>query len=151
MFLIDGIIFSHVFVICIGMHRYSIWFKLSRTQLDLLKLTCIQFRMWVKVQVLLSCFQVTFYVRELKRIVGGVSTLVGNNEGSLVVQMRLPNIFGRGEKLQTEYSYGSQKTSTFNLSFTKPLRGNLNPVCVTNDTNLCSNWYLCVYCSMNKY
>ncbi|PNF44042.1 Sorting and assembly machinery component 50-like protein [Cryptotermes secundus] len=72
--------------------------------------------------------EVTFYVRELKRIVGGVSTLVGNNEGSLVVQMRLPNIFGRGEKLQTEYSYGSQKTSTFNLSFTKPLQGNLNPV-----------------------
>lgn len=80
-------------------------------------------------------FQITFHVRELKRIVGGVNTVVGNNEGSLVVGMRMPNLFGRGEKLHTEYSYGAKKTSSFTVSFTKPLRGSLSPMCVTNGTH----------------
>lgn len=77
--------------------------------------------------------QVTFHVHELKRIVGGVHTLVGNNEGSLAVQMRMPNLFGRGEKLQTEYSFGTKKTSGLNISFTKPFRGSLSPMYVKGD------------------
>ncbi|PSN40542.1 Sorting and assembly machinery component 50 [Blattella germanica] len=72
--------------------------------------------------------EVTFHVQELKRIVGGVNTLVGNNEGSLVVGMRMPNLFGRGEKLQAEYNYGNKKSVAFNVSFRKPLRGRLNPI-----------------------
>lgn len=67
-------------------------------------------------------FKVTFFVKELKRMIGGANTMVGNNEGSLVVSLRAPNMFGRGEKLQAEYSYGSRRTNNLSLSFVKPLR-----------------------------
>jgi len=85
---------------------------------------------WCNGAFVWSYFQVTFHVHELKRIVGGVHTLVGNNEGSLVVQMRMPNLFGRGEKLQTEYSFGTKKTSGLNISITKPFQGRLSPLYV---------------------
>ena len=64
--------------------------------------------------------QVTFEVQELRRIVGGINTLVGQNEGSLVLSCRLPNLAGRGEKLQGEYTYGTNKTTGVNLAFVKP-------------------------------
>nr|CAH7753791.1 unnamed protein product [Callosobruchus chinensis] len=67
--------------------------------------------------------EVTFNVKEHKRLTGGVSTQVGNNEGALLVGMRAPNLFGRGEKVQVEYSYGSKKTTNFNVAFIKPIRG----------------------------
>uniref|UniRef100_T1JDX0 Bacterial surface antigen (D15) domain-containing protein n=1 Tax=Strigamia maritima TaxID=126957 RepID=T1JDX0_STRMM len=67
--------------------------------------------------------EVTFYVDELKRIVGGVNTLIGNNEGSLVLGMSLPNVLGRGERVQCEYSYGTKNSVGFNLAATKPLTG----------------------------
>ncbi|CAG9862329.1 unnamed protein product [Phyllotreta striolata] len=67
--------------------------------------------------------EVTFNVKEHKRILGGVSTHVGNNEGVLQIGVRAPNIFGRGEKVQVEYSHGSKKTSNFNVAFIKPFRG----------------------------
>ena len=67
-------------------------------------------------------------MRELNRIIASINTIVGNNEGSLKVGMRLPNLFGRGEKIQAEYIHGSKKTVAFNVFFTKPLRGRLNPV-----------------------
>lgn len=73
-------------------------------------------------------YEVTFYVREFKRVVGGVNTMVGNNEGSLVVGMKFPNIFGRGERIQTEYSYGSKKSNNFSLLYVKPLLGKWNSV-----------------------
>ncbi|XP_021920492.1 sorting and assembly machinery component 50 homolog isoform X2 [Zootermopsis nevadensis] len=84
--------------------------------------------------------EVTFHVRELKRIVGGVNTLVGNNEGSLAVGMRMPNLFGRGEKLHTEYSYGAKKTSAFTVSYTKPLRGSLSPIITGTVFQAGSEW-----------
>ncbi|XP_069685589.1 sorting and assembly machinery component 50 homolog isoform X1 [Periplaneta americana] len=84
--------------------------------------------------------EITFHVRELKRIIGGVNTLVGNNEGSLVVGMRMPNMFGRGEKLQTEYSYGSKKTSGFNLSYIKPIRGKFSQVFTSTIFQSGSEW-----------
>ncbi|XP_043239282.1 sorting and assembly machinery component 50 homolog [Amphibalanus amphitrite] len=64
--------------------------------------------------------EVTFEVQELRRIVGGINTLVGQNEGSLVLSCRLPNLAGRGEKLQGEYTYGTNKTTGVNLAFVKP-------------------------------
>ncbi|EEB19878.1 sorting and assembly machinery sam50 protein, putative [Pediculus humanus corporis] len=70
----------------------------------------------------LDGLEVTFFVKELKRMIGGANTMVGNNEGSLVVSLRAPNMFGRGEKLQAEYSYGSRRTNNLSLSFVKPLR-----------------------------
>lgn len=67
-------------------------------------------------------------MKELKRVVGGVNTLVGENEGSLVIGLRAPNLFGRGERLQADYSYGSKSSNNLNLSFIKPFRGKHNPL-----------------------
>ncbi|XP_030762179.1 sorting and assembly machinery component 50 homolog [Sitophilus oryzae] len=71
--------------------------------------------------------EVTFDVKEQRRVTGGVTTHIGNNEGVLLVGLRLPNLFGRGEKIQLEYSHGSKKTSNFNCSFIKPFRGKYRP------------------------
>lgn len=70
--------------------------------------------------------EVTFTVKELKRVLGGINTLVGNNEGSLVIGGNLPNTFGRGEKLQVEYTYGMKQSKGFNGMFTKPLHNKAN-------------------------
>ena len=46
--------------------------------------------------------EVTYSVVENRRVVGGVNTLIGNNnDGSLVLQLKCPNVFGRG--LSTKY------------------------------------------------
>ncbi|CAK9831700.1 Sorting and assembly machinery component 50 homolog [Anthophora retusa] len=63
--------------------------------------------------------EVTFIVREMRRLTGGISTMVGNNEGSVIIQAKAPNLFGRGERVQMEYSYGS-KSSTNSISVIKP-------------------------------
>merc|ERR1712136_50191 len=49
---------------------------------------------------------VTMKVKEPRRFTGGVHTLVGNNDGSLMVSFKTPNLFGRGEKLSVEYTHG---------------------------------------------
>lgn len=64
--------------------------------------------------------EVTFYVKEFRGITGGINTLIGNNDGSLVAGVHFPNIFGRGERLQSEYHYGTKRSSGFNITFTKP-------------------------------
>jgi len=64
--------------------------------------------------------EVTFEVEELRRVIGGINTLVGHNEGSMVLSCRLPNLAGRGERLQGEYTYGTHKTSGINVSLLKP-------------------------------
>uniref|UniRef100_A0AAR2ISF3 POTRA domain-containing protein n=1 Tax=Pygocentrus nattereri TaxID=42514 RepID=A0AAR2ISF3_PYGNA len=65
---------------------------------------------------------VTFEVTELKRVTGSYNTMVGNNEGSMVLGIKLPNMFGRGEKLTFQFSYGTKETS-YGLSFFKPQPG----------------------------
>ena len=37
--------------------------------------------------------------------------------------LKLPNLAGRGERLQADYTYGTKKSSSFNISLLKPLRG----------------------------
>lgn len=64
--------------------------------------------------------EVTFYVKEFKRVVGGVNTQVGNNEGNLIIGLKAPNFMGRGERLQLECSYGSRKSNNYSLAFVKP-------------------------------
>lgn len=49
--------------------------------------------------------------------------MVGNNEGSLVISLRAPNMFGRGERVQAEYSYGSCRTNNLRLSYIHPFWG----------------------------
>lgn len=64
--------------------------------------------------------EVTFKVREMRRLVGGISTMVGNNEGSLIIGARAPNLFGRAERVQMEYSHGNKSSINFNVSAIKP-------------------------------
>ncbi|VVD04755.1 unnamed protein product [Leptidea sinapis] len=66
--------------------------------------------------------EVTFQVREMSRIVGGINTTVNSeNEGNIVLGVRLPNVAGRGERVSAEYSVGHRSTSNFSVSATKPL------------------------------
>lgn len=85
--------------------------------------------------------EVTFNVKEYKRVTGGVSTQVGsNNEGSVLIGLRAPNIFGRGERLQLEASYGSKKSNNFNIGFIKPFRGRHRPTLTTSIFQSHSEW-----------
>lgn len=63
-------------------------------------------------------------VREIRRLTGGISTMVGNNEGSVIVHAKAPNLFGRGERLQMEYSYGSKSSTNISISAVKPFIDN---------------------------
>lgn len=64
--------------------------------------------------------EVTFAVREMRRLVGGISTMIGNNEGSLIITVRAPNLFGRAERVQMEYSHGNRSSINLNISAIKP-------------------------------
>lgn len=89
---------------------------------------------------------VTFEVTELRRMTGSYNTMVGNNEGSMVsgaphhspqtssgpgdpqprtfqvLGVKLPNVFGRAEKVALQFSYGTKETS-YGVSFFKPQPG----------------------------
>ncbi|XP_054898056.1 sorting and assembly machinery component 50 homolog A isoform X1 [Poeciliopsis prolifica] len=65
---------------------------------------------------------VTFEVIEHRRLTGSYNTMVGNNEGSMVLGLKLPNMLGRAEKLTFQFSYGTKETS-YGLSFFKPQPG----------------------------
>ncbi|XP_050358562.1 sorting and assembly machinery component 50 homolog [Nymphalis io] len=64
--------------------------------------------------------EVTFQVKELSRVVGGINTTVSENEGNLVLGVKLPNVLGRGERVAAEYSVGHRSSSNFNISAMKP-------------------------------
>ncbi|NXK67222.1 SAM50 protein, partial [Sylvietta virens] len=66
---------------------------------------------------------VTFEVTELRRLTGSYNTMVGNNEGSMVLGLKFPNLCGRAEKVTFQFSYGTKETS-YGLSFFKPQPGN---------------------------
>ncbi|KAG7295666.1 hypothetical protein JYU34_021950 [Plutella xylostella] len=77
--------------------------------------------------------EVTFQVKELSRIVGGINTTVSENEGNLVIGVKMPNVLGRGERLHAEYSVGHRSTSNFSIAATKPFpRTPLVPVLTTS-------------------
>ncbi|KAJ8706405.1 hypothetical protein PYW08_011031 [Mythimna loreyi] len=65
--------------------------------------------------------EVTYQVREMSRLVGGVNASVGEDEGNVVLDFKLPNIWGRGERAQAAYSLGYRNTCSFNISGTKPI------------------------------
>ena len=69
-------------------------------------------------------YEVTFRVKECRRVKGTINTMFGNQEGSLMTGFMLPNLAGRGEKFKVDYSYGTKKTNTFNASLSKPLVSN---------------------------
>jgi len=67
-------------------------------------------------------YDITFKVRELKQLAGGIHTLVGtNNEGLVVITAKAPNVFGRGEKVHGEVSWGNKQSKNVNITMSKPL------------------------------
>lgn len=46
--------------------------------------------------------------------------MVGNNEASLLIGAKSPNLFGRGERIQMDYSYGHKNSSNINITAIKP-------------------------------
>jgi len=68
-----------------------------------------------------SDYEVTYRVNELKRLSGAVNTLMGNQEGSIQIGLKSPNVLGKGEKFQVDYSYGTKKSNQFNIGISKPL------------------------------
>jgi len=65
-------------------------------------------------------YEVTYQVQELKRVNGGVSSSVSDNECVLVVTAALPNVWGKGEHLRGDYTFGYNRTRTINLTYMKP-------------------------------
>lgn len=49
-----------------------------------------------------------------------------NNEGLVVATGRAPNVLGRGERIQGEFSFGNKQTKLYNLTFSKPLFSKFN-------------------------
>ncbi|KAG7270676.1 hypothetical protein CRUP_030403 [Coryphaenoides rupestris] len=76
----------------------------------------------VRAEALPNGLDVVFEVTEVKRLTGSYNTMVGNNEGSMVLGLKLPNMFGRAEKLTFQFSYGTKETS-YGLAFFKPQPG----------------------------
>ncbi|CAL1594833.1 unnamed protein product [Knipowitschia caucasica] len=68
--------------------------------------------------------EVTFHVTELRRVTGSYHTTVGNNEGNMVLGVKLPNLCGRAERLCLQFSFGSRETS-YGISLFKPQPGNI--------------------------
>ncbi|XP_046364169.2 sorting and assembly machinery component 50 homolog [Haliotis rufescens] len=69
-------------------------------------------------------YEVTFGVHELRPVSGGINTLIGYNDASLLFGLRLPNLFGRGERVQGDYTHGTKQSRGYHLTFNKPLNGN---------------------------
>lgn len=68
-----------------------------------------------------SGFEVNYEVSELKRITGGITTNISNSgEGLFSFGGIFPNLWGRGESLKGDMSYGSGSSNTANVTFVKP-------------------------------
>ncbi|KAK7098539.1 sorting and assembly machinery component 50 homolog A-like isoform X2 [Littorina saxatilis] len=69
-------------------------------------------------------YEITFEVREFRPISGGMNTLIGNNDASLLFGVKLPNVLGRGEKVNGEYTHGTKQTRGYSVMMSKPLNAN---------------------------
>ncbi|XP_055506187.1 sorting and assembly machinery component 50 homolog B [Leucoraja erinacea] len=76
-------------------------------------------------EALADGLDVIFEVKEMRRLTGSYNTMVGNNEGSMVLGLKLPNLFGRAEKITFQFSYGTKETS-YGISYFKPEPGNFD-------------------------
>ncbi|MBZ3875809.1 Sorting and assembly machinery component 50-like protein B [Sciurus carolinensis] len=74
-------------------------------QVDVLKDTC------QGDDVLPNGLDITFEVTELRKLMGSYNTMVRNNEGSMVLSLKLPNLLERAEKVIFQFSYGTKETS----------------------------------------
>ncbi|ODN05358.1 Sorting and assembly machinery component 50, partial [Orchesella cincta] len=66
-------------------------------------------------------YDVTFIVKEFSRLAASAKTQMGAQADAQVkTGIRMPNVFGRGEKLEVEYSYSSGSEKNSEISFLKP-------------------------------
>jgi outer membrane protein insertion porin family len=111
----------------------AVWHKATEIRTQLEKLGCfgsVTFHIEQSKQpnASPSDVEITFAVKELKRFqpLGLIDKDLGNNEVSAVAGGELPNLFGRGEKLQGLYTHGTKQSRGFNFTFTKPLHNKAN-------------------------
>lgn len=71
-------------------------------------------------------YEITYHVKETSRVTGGISTMVGTNDGSMVLQARLPNTFGRAERITSDYTHGTKSSVGYGINFFKPIKGDPN-------------------------
>ncbi|XP_045177155.2 sorting and assembly machinery component 50 homolog [Mercenaria mercenaria] len=69
-------------------------------------------------------YQVKYKVEEMRFMTGGAHTQIGTNDGNLLFNVRIPNLFGRAERVVTEYTYGTKQTRGIGIHLTKPVNGN---------------------------
>lgn len=68
--------------------------------------------------------QVTFLVQELSRVTASAKTEMGARADAQVkTGLRMPNLLGRGERMECEYAYSSNKETNMELSLVKPILG----------------------------
>ena len=64
---------------------------------------------------------VYFIVEESRKVSANAGTNVGNNEGSVVFGAKLNNLRGLGECVRADMSVGTRSSSSYELTFAKPL------------------------------
>ena len=64
---------------------------------------------------------VYFLLEESRFVTANAGTNVGNNEGNMVFGGKLNNIRGMAESVRSDISIGTRSSSTYELSFSKPL------------------------------
>ncbi|XP_060592599.1 sorting and assembly machinery component 50 homolog [Ruditapes philippinarum] len=69
-------------------------------------------------------YQVKYHVQEMRFMTGGAHTQIGTNDGNLLFNLRIPNLFGRAEKVIAEYTYGTKHSRGLGLHLTRPVNGN---------------------------
>lgn len=70
-------------------------------------------------------YDVLFEVDEFRLIKSGkINTEISNNGGNLVLGVEMPNLFGRGEKLNGHYTIGTKRAHGFKVHMKKPLNNN---------------------------
>ncbi|ESN98145.1 hypothetical protein HELRODRAFT_185880 [Helobdella robusta] len=68
-----------------------------------------------------NAYDIAYKVKEQSYLTGGLSTMIGTNEGTMVGSLKLENVWGRGEKVATEFTYGSANAIGANLYLIKPM------------------------------
>ncbi|KAJ6223663.1 hypothetical protein RDWZM_002208 [Blomia tropicalis] len=69
----------------------------------------------------LSNLAITFDVEETRRYAGGIFTSAGNNDASVILELRSPNLLGRGEEIQGRFEHSWKYFSSWSTSFSRPL------------------------------
>ncbi|ESP04678.1 hypothetical protein LOTGIDRAFT_135720, partial [Lottia gigantea] len=69
-------------------------------------------------------YEVKFNVKETRRFTGETKVTIGSNNPELLFGLKMPNVFGRGERVQVNYGQGVNHVRDFGLNFMKPMYAN---------------------------